>query len=554
MSDVKTKVCKVCGEEKPVDEFHSKGNGNYSTKCKVCEYFLNKNITIDNDIEKKKYYIIMDYLLNKRITYINELEVLVNIKLYDICLIMKNILKVGGQIKTKILLQCNQCGEDFDTTPYYYLKNINNFCSKECSNKFKITNPSKQKILGIRECKICGKPFEVKGNVKDQKYCSNKCKSKDKDIQWAYVNCANCNKETHKPKASIRKYNNSFCSLECELEFKHKENWEFRKCETCGEEYECLKSSTQRFCGYECQGAWQSKTLIGENSNRFIQEITLEDRTVDCDWCGKETILTPSRISNEHHFCSHECSRAWLSKYYVNTDENIERQRKLTVNMLESGILNNKITKPQVVINELLNNINIIYINEKGFKYYSVDNYITDYNLIIEVMGTFYHSDPRFYSEINYEDRYKTIIRDKAKHTYFKKYYNIDILYLWEYDINNNIELCKKIILEYINKKGILDNYQSFNYMLKDNILMFNSNNKIKPYIEYEAFELRKIINIKLKEKLSKKQLDKWTIFNCEVCGKEKEQLTSHYIHRNNHYCSNECRIIGSIKSRKNLV
>jgi hypothetical protein len=121
--------------------------------------------------------------------------------------------------------------------------------------------------------------------------------------------------------------------------------------------------------------------------------------------------------------------------------------------------------------------------------------------------------------------------------------HNIDILYLWEYDIANNIELCKNLILKYINNNGILDNYQSFNYILKDNNLVL-SNDIIKPYIEYEANEINNIVDIKLKEKLSKKQPDKWTTFNCEVCGKEKEQLTSH-LRGEHRYCSRECSAIG---------
>lgn len=38
--------------------------------------------------------------------------------------------------------------------------------------------------------------------------------------------------------------------------------------------------------------------------------------------------------------------------------------------------------------------MNIKYINEKTFKYYSVDNYLVDYNLIIEIMGDYFHANP----------------------------------------------------------------------------------------------------------------------------------------------------------------
>jgi len=43
------------------------------------------------------------------------------------------------------------------------------------------------------------------------------------------------------------------------------------------------------------------------------------------------------------------------------------------------------------------------------------------------------------------------------------------------------------------------------------------------------------------KEKMSHKQLDKWTVFNCEYCGKEKEELTTHYKKAKHHFCSYNC-------------
>ena len=52
----------------------------------------------------------------------------------------------------------------------------------------------------------------------------------------------------------------------------------------------------------------------------------------------------------------------------------------------------------------------------------------------------------------------------------------IEILYLWENDIYNNINLCRKIIEEYINNNGVLINYHSFNYSIKNNKIMLNDN------------------------------------------------------------------------------
>ncbi|MDO4975540.1 MAG: hypothetical protein Q4E61_04425, partial [Alphaproteobacteria bacterium] len=69
--------------------------------------------------------------------------------------------------------------------------------------------------------------------------------------------------------------------------------------------------------------------------------------------------------------------------------------------------------------------------------------------------------------------------------------YNISILYLWEYDINNNINLCKSLIKRYINDDK-LENYNSFNWTLKNNLLTLNEN-IIYPYFEQNINEYRQL-------------------------------------------------------------
>lgn len=70
---------------------------------------------------------------------------------------------------------------------------------------------------------------------------------------------------------------------------------------------------------------------------------------------------------------------------------------------------------------------------------------------------------------------------------------NIEILYLWEDDLYKNEELCKKLIQLYIRNKGILLNYNSFNYHLnEDNTMSINSeiiipyqNRKVNTYKQF---------------------------------------------------------------------
>lgn len=125
--------------------------------------------------------------------------------------------------------------------------------------------------------------------------------------------------------------------------------------------------------------------------------------------------------------------------------------------------------------------MNVGYINEQSYKYYCVDNYLFESNLIIEVMGDFWHSNPLKYIDNINSIQQKRIPKDKAKHTYIKNNYNVEILYLWEDDIYNRPYLCERLIKQYIKSKGILPNYHSFNYHIKHNKLESNEN-IILPY------------------------------------------------------------------------
>ena len=58
-----------------------------------------------------------------------------------------------------------------------------------------------------------------------------------------------------------------------------------------------------------------------------------------------------------------------------------------------------------------------------------------------------------------------------------------EALYLWEDDINNNLNLCKQLIKEFINNIS-LQSYHSSAYTLVNGELIFNP--QIKQYIEKE--------------------------------------------------------------------
>ena len=233
--------------------------------------------------------------------------------------------------------------------------------------------------------------------------------------------------------------------------------------------------------------------MLGKNNPRYV-----EKEHLICDNCGKEferipsTSSIPNKDGDIHNFCCQQCYWDFRSKYYIgdklyNTgkkmnEEFCDKIRKATLLQYKEGIFDRQ-TKPQKIVNEILEQLHISYINEETFKYYSVDNYLNNHNLIIEVMGDYFHSNPNKYP--NYKQlndiQLKDTVRDKRKNTYIKKYYNINILYLWESDILNNQQLCKSLILYYIKNNGLLSDYNSFNYSLIDNKVTLKSN-IINPY------------------------------------------------------------------------
>lgn len=225
----------------------------------------------------------------------------------------------------------------------------------------------------------------------------------------------------------------------------------------CNETFHVSKKSTQRFCSTKCQNNWQ-KTITGDK-NPKTNKIKMS-----CDHCGKKIYIIESNYKRfKNHFCSNDCRKEWYANVFSQNEQWKEQSRIRATNILSNRKIDTN-TKPQIIVNNLLCDLKIQYRNEENFIYYSVDNYLTEYNLIVEVMGDYWHGSPLKYNNDNLNDVQKKITtRDKAKHTYILNNHNIEILYLWENDIYNNLDMCNLLLHEYIRSDGKLNNYHSFN-------------------------------------------------------------------------------------------
>lgn len=266
------------------------------------------------------------------------------------------------------------------------------------------------------------------------------------------------------------------------------------------------------YCSDECY--WKDKPNIiesGKNSPYYNRIKT------HCTNCKKDIEVIPfdynkkNSFGDRHNFCSQECYWEYRSEYYVGDKSSTinrvitnEMREKMKIQMIKNSRSADRFnSKIQLTINDVLDDLQVVYEREYVIKYYAVDNYLVDTNLIIEVMGDYWHVNPLRYNENKYpisENQASWIHRDKIKHSYIKNHNNVEILYLWEHDINNNIKVCKKLIQAYIDKNGELENYHSFNYKLSKSGDLKLKNDLIKSYQDVSVEDYRYLIDYKNKK------------------------------------------------------
>lgn len=282
-----------------------------------------------------------------------------------------------------------------------------------------------------------------------------------------YIQCEYCGKTVYKTRSQYKKAKQHFCSNRCQSLLKREIAFEHRPCEVCGKDMYLSKKSTKRFCSTECQNIWQSGNT-GFDNKRF------RGGYVKCEHCGKDFLVGKYNLEyDKKHFCSTLCRQTWYATVWSQSDDWKTQSRiRAASSLIKNTVITQ--TKPQIIVNEMLDNMDIVYRNEEPYTYYSIDNYLPKFNLAIEVMGDYWHASPLKYPDSINERQRHTISRDKAKHTYLKNYFGIDILYLWEADILKRPDVCIELIRHYIECDGNIKDYHSFNYSVVGDSLKLN--------------------------------------------------------------------------------
>jgi len=284
-----------------------------------------------------------------------------------------------------------------------------------------------------KKCETCGNNYNAKRNK--QKYCSRECQYKSykvRKVDRVKVKCLYCDNEFDTLPNKIKTGKSKYCSRGCkdnhqkELYLKdgnpvygnkHTNEWKEWNSERlkklwCSETHrDNVRRGQERF--FEENGFWYGtdEESLRKRENTFLK---------------KYGVKNISEISEIRDKADNSC----LKKY-----------GKTSFELLLEGRKNNKGTSIEIKIGKLLMELDIkfetqfnIYYNDKNFRCY--DFHLSDYNLLIEADGDYWHANPNKYKEIGLltEVQKLNIENDKFK-TELANENGYNLVRFWETDI-----------------------------------------------------------------------------------------------------------------------
>lgn len=267
------------------------------------------------------------------------------------------------------------------------------------------------------------------------------------------INCDNCRKEFKlKGKSYIKQHN--FCCKECYYKWRSENirgnNHPLLKekikayCTHCKKEillheskYKDINDNNRNiFCCKQCKQMWESENWKGENNPHYLGGGIIKV----CLCCNKEFNI-PKYREKSAKYCSKKCKNKYLKDVISKTSEFIELHKNIGIQCMLNQ--KSKGTKPELLTQEYLNKNNINY--EFQFPMYNkfvVDFYLPDNNIVIEVLGDYWHGHPDKYGTDKKpltNKQIKNKDKDILKYNYLTNKGH-EVHMIWECDIYNKID------------------------------------------------------------------------------------------------------------------
>ena len=129
-----------------------------------------------------------------------------------------------------------------------------------------------------------------------------------------------------------------------------------------------------------------------------------------------------------------------------------QRQRELAIDRIRKNKY--KMTSPERILKSILSELSIPnhynFILDKRYQY---DFRITNTNIIIEVQGDYWHCNPKLYPDGPKSERQKFKIKRDNEKKHYAEQKGYSILYVWEDELKNDIQLVKEKVMYEIQTK-----------------------------------------------------------------------------------------------------
>lgn len=301
----------------------------------------------------------------------------------------------------------------------------------------------------MNKCEYCGK------ETTNKRFCSRECMYASK--RKPRNKCPNCGKEV--PRVEMK-----FCSMKCRDEYKKKineKNRQYNRCIICGK-----KTLNEKYCSMECLGKdRKNMTYYLDNlpNNNIWTKEKLDYLKNNYGYLPLEAIANYFDVSTSAIIATAKrynikSARKWNDKELKIVNDNINDIDFLLKTLKKSpSAIANQIkrlalkdtkydynTSPEEICKDILNELGLEYKREVPVNSFRLDFLVN--NLDLEVQGTYYHCDPRFYlnGATNKTQNYM-ISKDKHRTDYLKSQ-GYDVLYVWEHDLYVNRNYIKELI------------------------------------------------------------------------------------------------------------
>lgn len=244
--------------------------------------------------------------------------------------------------------------------------------------------------------------------------------------------CRNCYKKQLKPAKWSKKFD---CCIMCGTkEIPHIGHGLCKKC------YNNKKSNILCACG-----CGQVTTLYRGKPQKFIHGHWIRTQNEKNEFW----IKSRKSVQGENNPCYGKFGKDHPAFKHHTTEETRQLRRKMRIEQLSKR--KTSPTDIEIILSNLLDKINIKHYSQHPIKEkFVVDEFLPEYNTIIEAHGGYWHGDPRKYSKEKLSKlQISNIKRDNSKQKYLIKC-EYKILILWEKDLKENIDWCEQEILNII--------------------------------------------------------------------------------------------------------